>query len=244
MIINNVNINYINYGNKKGKTIIFLHGWGQNIAMMKPLSDLLSKDYNIIVIDLPGHGQSDEPKEAWFVDDYADAIHNLLYNLKVKNPIFVGHSFGGKISLLYASKYQVDRLVVLGSPFKVDSDNLSFKTKVLKSLKKIPFLKSFEEFAKKRMGSTDYRNATPMMREILVNTVNYDISKQVKNIKAPTLIVWGSLDEAVPVSHAKELESLISDAGLVVLEGASHYAYLEHTIQVANMIKSLAEGEK
>ena len=36
MIINNVNINYINYGNKKGKTIIFLHGWGQNIAMMKP----------------------------------------------------------------------------------------------------------------------------------------------------------------------------------------------------------------
>lgn len=244
MIINDINVNYINYGNKKGKNIVFLHGWGQNIDMMRPLGDLLKGEYNITIVDLPGHGSSDEPNGAWTIDYYAKTIHQLLCNLNILNPILVGHSFGGKISLLYASKYNVYKLIVLGSPFKVDTANVSFKTKILKQLKKVPILNQFEEFAKKRIGSTDYRNASPVMREVLVRTVNYDITNRVKMIKVPTLIVWGSLDEAVPVSHAKELETLIRDSGLVVLDGASHYAYLEHRVQVANMIKSLIKGGK
>ena len=80
------------------------------------------------------------------------------------------------------------------------------------------------------------------MRQVLVNTVNLDISENVKSIKCPTLIVWGTLDEAVPLEDAYELEKLISDAGLVVLEGATHYAYLEQVNQVVNMIKSLLGG--
>ena len=45
--INNVNLNYINYGNKQKDTIVFLHGWGQNIEMMRPIADPFQKDFNI-----------------------------------------------------------------------------------------------------------------------------------------------------------------------------------------------------
>ena len=53
--IMNVDVNYINYGNKKGKTVVLLHGWGQNIEMMKPVADGLSDRFNIIIVDLTTH---------------------------------------------------------------------------------------------------------------------------------------------------------------------------------------------
>ena len=81
-----------------------------------------------------------------------------------------------------------------------------------------------------------------MMRKILVSTVNLDITEDVKKIKCPTLIVWGTLDEAVPIEDAYQLEKLIPDAGLVVYEGCSHYAYLERLNQVVNVIKVFIGG--
>ena len=60
--IKNVDINYIDYG-KGDNTLVFLHGWGQNIEMMNPIGTKLEKDATITVIDLPGHGKSEEPKE-------------------------------------------------------------------------------------------------------------------------------------------------------------------------------------
>ena len=133
MNINGVEVNYVRYGNPKGKTVVLLHGWGQNIEMMKPIGDRLDND--VIIVDLPGFGKSSEPTYPWMVDDYVECIKELLENLKVKNPILIGHSFGGKISLLYASKYKVDKLILFGSPFKKVVKKLSVKTKILKGLK-------------------------------------------------------------------------------------------------------------
>ena len=174
--INGININSITYGNPEGKDVVLLHGWGQNIQMMKPVGDALQKEYLVTIIDLPGHGLSEEPKEPWQVDVFVEVLKKLLDQLKIKNPILIGHSFGGKLSLLYASKYPVEKLVLFGSPFKKAIKNETFKMRLLKSLKKVPILNHFEEYAKKHMGSSDYRNATPMMRKIMVNTVNYDIT--------------------------------------------------------------------
>ena len=240
--IKDTDVNYINYGNDKGDTIVLLHGWGQNIEMMKPVGDKLSKDYNILILDLPGYGLSSEPTFAWTVYDYVEMLHILLENLKIKNPILVGHSFGGKISLLYASMYETKKLVLFGSPFKKEVKKESLKLKTLKTLKKVPLLKKLEGFAKKHIGSEDYRNASPIMREILVGTVNLDIEEEVKKINAPTLIVWGDLDEAVPLERAYELEKLISDAAVIVYEGCTHYAYLERLGQTINILKSFLGG--
>lgn len=244
MKINDIDLNYINYGNKRGETIVLLHGWGQNIEMMKPIGDSFSHDYNIIIVDLPGFGKSSIPSYAWSVDDYVLCIKQLLDNLKITNPIIMGHSYGGKMGLLYASKYDVSKLVVFGSPFKKEVKKLSFKTKILKGLKKVPGLNKFEQLAKRHIGSDDYRNASPVMREILVNTVNMDITEDVKKIKCPTLIIWGTLDQAVPLERAYELEKLISDSGVVVYEGCTHYAYLERLGQTQSVLHTFLESGK
>lgn len=235
--INDVDINYVVYGNDEGEDLVLLHGWGQNIDMMRPIGDNFT-DKRVIIIDLPGHGESSEPTYAWQLTDFVNAIHELLESINCTNPILVGHSFGGKISLLYASMYPVKKLVLLASPFKKEITKQSFKVKVLKQLKKVPGLKKFEEFAKKHIGSTDYRNASPIMRQILVNHVNSDITEDIKKIKASAIIIWGTNDEAVPVERAEELESLIPDAGVVIYDGCTHYAYLERLAQTNSVIRS------
>lgn len=236
MNINDVFINYIDYG--KGEPIVLLHGWGQNIEMMQPLGNPFASDKRIIIIDLPGHGKSSEPKTPWTIEEFTDAIHELLTKLKVKNPIIIGHSLGGKIGLLYASKYEVKKLICLASPFKKKFQKLPLKTKILKTAKKVPGLNKLENFAKKHIGSTDYKNASGVMREILVLTVNCDITENVKKITCPTLLVWGTLDQAVPLEDAYELESLIKGSGVVVYEGCTHYAYLERLGQTIKVIES------
>lgn len=227
-------INYIRYGNNKNRTIVMLHGWGQNIEMMKFIGDKLDED--VLIIDLPGFGKSKEPDTVLSIYDYANLVHDLITNLEIKNIILIGHSFGGKIALAYASKYKVEKLVLLASPFKSKENKINIRAKVLKKLKKVPGLNKLEEFAKKHIGSTDYKNASGIMREILVKHVNLDITEDVKKITCPTLIIWGDNDECVPVSDGKLLEKLINDSGLIVFEGCTHYAYLERLDQLIRIL--------
>ena len=238
----NSNVNYEYYNNNSKIDLVFLHGWGQNIQMMMPIAKPFIKKYNCLIIDLPGFGNSDEPKEVYTIYDYADLVNNLLMKEKIKSPILIGHSFGGKISLVYATKYKTKKLVLLASPFKkhIKDDNL--KVKALKFAKKVPGINKLEGFAKKHIGSTDYKNASQIMRKVLVEHVNTDISENVKNIKCPTLIIWGTLDKQVSLEDGKELEKLIQDSGLVIYEGCTHYAYLERLNQTINILRSFIES--
>ena len=239
--INNVSVNYIDFG-EGDNTLVLLHGWGQNIDMMKPIGNKFKKNNRVIIIDLPGFGMSEEPTYIWNIKDYVICVKELLDKLKVEKPILIGHSFGGKISLLYASMYEVEKLVLFGSPFKQEIKELSMKTKILKSLKKVPLLNKLEGFAKKHIGSTDYRKASDTMRKIMVDHVNLDITEEVKRIKAPTLLVWGTMDQEVPIERAYELENLIEDAAVIPYEGCSHYAYLERIDQTISIIKNFIGG--
>lgn len=231
-------INYKDFGNKEGLPIIYLHGWGQNIQMMEPIAKPFEKTHRLIILDLPGFGISDEPETAWDLNDFVEMLHELLNKLKIEEPNLIGHSFGGKISLLYASKYKVNKLILLASPYKVKIKKPSLKVKILKKAASIPGLGNLAEKMKKHIGSTDYKNASPIMREILVKHVNTDLTEAAKLIKCPTFIIWGTNDEAVPVEDAYELEKLIKDSGLSIYEGCTHYAYLEKLGQTNAIIKS------
>ena len=125
MNIKDVNINFIQYGNKKGKNVVLLHGWGQNISMMDPIGKRLEKDFHITNIDLPGFGNSSEPTYGYTIYDYYEVIDELLTKLKIDNPILIGHSFGGRIAIVYAAKKKVDKLVLLSSPFKRSLKNFN-----------------------------------------------------------------------------------------------------------------------
>lgn len=232
--IKNININYVQYGS--GKDVVLLHGWGQNIEMMRPLGNLLQDNCQVTIVDLPGFGLSSEPDYPYSVYDYVSILEELLKELKIVKPIMIGHSFGGRLSIIYASRNETEKMVLFGSPC-VRHEYKSFKQSVLKTLKKVKILAPLANLMKKFIGSPDYRNASEIMRQVLVKTVNEDLSLCAKKVSCPTLLIWGENDEAVPLNEAKELENLLQDGALIVLPG-THYCYLENLQQVEKILES------
>ena len=231
--IKEVKINYKQYGD--GRDIVLLHGWGQNIKMMEPLGNNLKEKYRVTIIDLPGFGLSEEPKVAYSIFDYVDTVHELLESLNIYKPILIGHSFGGRISIVYGSKYEVEKIILFGSPC-VRHEVKNKKEKFFKIIKKMKIFNPILNILKKRMGSVDYRNATPLMRDVLVKVVNQDLSEYAKKIPCSCLLIWGQNDEAVPIEEAKELDDLLKDSRLIILPG-THYCYLENLEKVTELIK-------
>ena len=233
--INNVNVNYIQYG--EGKDVLLLHGWGQNIQMMKPIGDNLCSNHRITIIDFPGFGESDEPSTPLTIDDYSLLIENLVRELNIRKPIVMGHSFGGRVAIHFSANNPIEKLVLFGSPCIRENKKLPLSTRILKKLKTLPGMDKLGEEMKKYIGSRDYKAASPIMRQTLVNVINEDLSSYARKIEEPTLLIWGEADTEAPVDDARELEKIMIDAALIILPG-THYAYLENLGQVINILNS------
>ncbi|MGN1355076.1 MAG: alpha/beta fold hydrolase [Bacilli bacterium] len=233
--INNVNVNYIQYG--EGKDVLLLHGWGQNIQMMKPIGDNLCSNHRITIIDFPGFGESDEPSTPWTIDDYSLLIESLVRELNIRKPIVMGHSFGGRVAIHFSANNPIEKLVLFGSPCIRENKKLPLSTRILKKLKTLPGMDKLGEEMKKYIGSRDYKAASPIMRQTLVNVINEDLSSYARKIEEPTLLIWGEADTEAPVDDARELEKIMIDAALIILPG-THYAYLENLGQVINILNS------
>lgn len=233
--VKNTEVNYIQYG--EGKDILLLHGWGQNIEMMKPLGDAFKDRFRITILDFPGFGESSEPKEKWTIEMYSNMLEEFVSLTGIKKPIVMGHSFGGRVAIRYSSRNPIEKLVLFGSPCIRIEEKLSLTVRTLKKLKTLPGLNSFGEYMKKYIGSRDYKAASPIMRQTLVEVVNEDLSKFAREIEEPTLLIWGEYDTEAPLAEARELEKIMLDAALIVLSG-THYAYLENLQQVINILNS------
>ena len=233
--VKDLSVNYIQYG--EGKDILLLHGWGQNIAMMKPLGDHFSDRYRITILDLPGFGESEEPKSTWTIGTYNEMLEEFTEKLNIKKPIVIGHSFGGRLAIRYSARNPIEKLVLFGSPCIRIAEELPITVKVLKAIKKLPGLNDIGEYMKQYIGSRDYKAASPVMRDTLVQVVNEDLSKYAREIEEPTLLIWGKNDTEAPINEARELEKIMIDAALIPLPG-THYAYLENLPQVVNILNS------
>lgn len=241
-------INYTVEG--QGKDIILLHGWGQNIEMMEPLGDFLKQWFRVWNIDLPGFaGKSPEPPFAWDIYDYATMLADFISRNEIKSPTLMGHSLGGRISIIYAARHiDVHKVVLLDSAGILPKRSLDYYWKVYsykagKSVFKIPGVAKLFPKKMENAGSVDYQNATPLMRQVLSKVVNEDLTYLLKDINAPTLLVWGELDDQTPLSDAKIMEKEIPNAGLVVFPNAGHYAYLECLPQLKHVLESFFSNE-
>lgn len=245
-----INLNYIVEG--KGKDILVLHGWGANINTVLPIVNLLKDKFRVHALDLPGFGQSQEPKEPIDSFKYADIVKNYIDNMGIKKLTLIGHSFGGKISIILGSKYPelIDKIVLVNSAGLIPKRGLKYYIKVY-SFKTISFiyknlffwLKNEEKVEKfyKKFGSTDYKDASGIMRKILVIVVNENLFPLLNKIKAPTLLIWGDKDTATPLYFGKIMEKEIPDSGLVIFEGAGHYSYLDDYQRFAVILRNFLQ---
>lgn len=247
--IDDIPVNYIDEG--EGDVILLLHGWGSNITLFDGIIKTLSPNHRVIAPDMPGFGKTPEPQSAWSVDDYVDFIIKFIDSLGLGKFSVLVHSFGGRVLFKLNARaslpYVINKVVLIDSagimPRKTLRQKISLKmykaARRIMSTKALRFLypDAVENMRKKR-GSSDYNNATPIMRQTLVKVVNEDLKPLVSKIDCPALIIWGDMDTATPIEDARQMESLIPDAGLVVCEGAGHYSFLEQPAKVHGALKA------
>lgn len=248
--IDGYNINYKITGDGK-KTVVMLQGWGTTLEVYNMIADILNKEYRFIQFDFPGFGGSDEPREAWKVDDFADFFCAFMKKLQIREAILIGHSFGGRVIIKLATRkelpFTIEKIVLIDSAGILPQKTFAQKMKIrkYKILKKILLNKVAETLFpatvqdwRSRQGSADYRNATPIMRQCLVRAVNEDLEELLPGIRQDTLLVWGDKDTATPIRDANIMKAKIQNAGLVVLEGAGHFSFLEQQALFTNIMKT------
>lgn len=247
-----ISIHYRESGNPDGSPILLMHGWGCNLSTVASIEKILAQGMRVINVDLPGFGDSQEPQDVWGVEDYTKAMEELLDRLHIIKPSLIGHSFGGRISILMASRRQTHKIILVDAAGVKPSRSLKwyFKVYTYKLARKIyPLIWGNAraaqkiEAARKKRASADYEQASPMMRKILSKCVNEDLCTYMPDIKSPTLLIWGENDTATPLSDAKKMEKLIPDAGLVSFPNCGHYSFLDNPHGFKAVLESFLKQE-
>ena len=257
IILNGISVNYYDRGSRNDNGVLFLHGWGTDFSSFRTFLDRISEPgngYRVCAPDLPGFGQSEEPSCAWGVDDYANFALDFLAERGIKSAVLIGHSFGGSVAVKLAARknlpLEILKMILVDSAGIRRKKTAGQTTRALlyKTAKRVisigPVQKKFPgllEKWRKKMGSEDYRNASPRMRECLVKALSEDLTPCLPLISCPTLLIWGENDAATPLEHAKIMEKLIPGAGLVVLKNAGHYSFLDQSYTFGKVLDSFLE---
>lgn len=251
--VKGLEINYADRG--EGELVLILHGWGSNITLHENMINLLSQKYRVVAPDMPGFGESEEPKEPWCVDDYVDFILEFLKKFEFKKLTVLGHSFGGRVIIKLCSRtlpFEIEKIILVDSAGVMPEKNVSqkLKQKSYKMTKKILqsgavsklFPDALENLRRKN-GSADYNAASPIMRQTLVKVVNEDLCDLMPNVKCPALLIWGKNDDATPLSDGKKMEQLMPEAALVAFDNAGHYSFLEQQVLFNRVLASFMNIE-
>lgn len=251
--IHNVRVRYDVDGSGP-RAVIVLHGWGCKASTVKVLADACADATTTVYsLDLPGFGASTEPEQVWGIEDYTAMLEDFTKALGIKRPVLVGHSFGGRMSIVYASRNDTDRIILVDAAGVKPRRTARYYIKVysFKLAKRMaPLLmgrrraQEYIDRMRGKAGSSDYASASPKMRAIMSRVVNEDLCHLMPAIKCPALLIWGEKDTATPLSDARKMEKLIPDAGVVVYPGAGHYSFLERPAQTAAVIASFLDFKR
>ena len=230
-------MNYKIEGN--GDTLLFIHGLSDNLQYWKGLTSHLKRYFQVVRVDLRGHGGSELGSEKISIDCYADDLMGLLDKLNIKWVNLIGFSLGDAVALDFMIKYPqlVDSLILMSTFFKVGK----YSAIILERFKEV-LNNGFEEFfefmlplvlcpnvIENNKGELELLKqfSSPSANiEAYIKAVdaclNFDVENELDNIDVPTLILAGQYDEIFPVDMQKELQSKIKNSKLIVFENTKH----------------------
>lgn len=249
--IDRLTIHYDELGNPEGAPVVLMHGWGCDHTTVASVANILSSGMHVYSIDLPGHGKSMEPPSSWGTSDYATLIEKFIEKMGLISPSLIGHSFGGRTAIMMASRGKYHKVMLIDSAGIKPRHKIGYywKVYIFKAFKLLSTLfygkksKEIIEKQRKKRGSADYRNSSPVMREVMSRCINEDLKKVMPYISAPVLLVWGDEDTATPLRDAKTMERLMPGAGLVSFDGCGHYSFLDNPFGFKAAVNSFFKEE-
>jgi len=246
ILIDDLNVNYKIEG--EGFPFLILHGWGGSSNSWSEVQKILSKKgFMVITLDLPGFGKTPSPVMSWEIKDYTEFLLKFIDNLGLKQIILLGHSFGGRISIKFASLYpeRLKYLILCSSagvklPHTLSQFVIYKFAKFGNFLLSPRFLRRFKDWVRNNfymiIRQRDYRKVKGSMKETFKKIVADDLTADLQKIKTKTLIIWGENDKSVPIKAAYIINEKVTDSALEVIPRASHTPHLEFPEKLSEII--------
>ena len=228
--------------NSSKDTIVFLHGSGLSHIVWSLIEQFFSnKDFNVLSIDLPGHGNSEGPCLD-SIEKITDWLEKVFEKLNLKNLIIIGHSQGCLEALEYSFKYKkrLKKIVLIGGSYRmpVNKDLIDLASNGDSDAVKL-MMKWCYEGPKKFIGGNPVERIIQSPRDIseilavdLVACNNYlNGSKAAQKIDCPTMLVFGALDKMVNIENGKKFANLIKDSTIHIIDGCGHMIMIEKAFE-------------
>ncbi len=220
--------------------IYIIHGWTYSIEpWTSAVSILRSKGVTVHQLRVPG--LTSESDKVWDIGGYVEWLRDELDG--VENPIVLGHSNGGRISLNYLKKYpgSFKKLILLSAAgINVSNEKISLKrrlfriaAKILKPLKYIPGVR---KVVYRLIGGSDYDRAPANMKKTLHNMLESDKNLTLEDIETSTAVLWGKNDQITPLAQGKKMAHDLPHATIKEFDGWAHAPYITHPVELAEAI--------
>lgn len=234
----------------EGKPIILLHGWQNDKSIWEPLIPYLLPLGRLILPDLPGFGKSQLPSPNWKLDNYAQFISLLMDELQIKKAVIIGHSFGGRVAIKFASLWpkKTEKLILVDSGGVKEQSLSGHLLLILAKLGKIgfklpplsplflPLRKYFYAIIRRR----DYLEAGKL-KKVFLAVIKEDLTPLLSQITNPTLIIWGKEDRELAPKLGKIMQKAIPSSRLYLLESCGHFPFLDKPKEFSKIITKFLE---
>ena len=228
-------------------TIVFLHGSGLSHIVWSLSEQFFSnKNFNVLSIDLPGHGNSEGPCLD-SIEKIADWLEKVFEELNLNNIILVGHSQGCLEALEYSFKYKdrLKKIVFVGGSYRmpVHQDLINLASDGDSDAVKL-MMKWGYEGSKKFIGGNPIEKIIQSPRDIseilaidLNACNNYtNGSNAAKTIDCPTMFIFGELDKMVDLENGKKFANLVKNSNTHVIHGCGHMIMIEKAFEMREKI--------
>ncbi len=248
LLVNGLNLAYTRRG--KGNLLMLVHGYPLDSSIWNDLIPLLENDFDLILPDLRGFGQSTTILSGYTLLDMADDLAGLLDHLGIEKTILAGHSMGGYISLAFARKYpqRVSGLALIASQAGIDTPEGKERR-----------YKTAAEVDEKGVGSvadamtpklSDETGVRTFVRELIGRQSRQAVMGALKAMaeredsisilsafEFPLVLIHGDSDQLISIERAKDIVSVKPSARLFELKGAGHMPMMESPQQVADGLR-------
>ncbi|MDN5201517.1 alpha/beta hydrolase [Fulvivirgaceae bacterium BMA10] len=246
--------------NQKGEgfPVVLLHGFCESHQIWHDFQENLSKQYRILVPDLPGFGNSPQPDAGFSIDDIAESIHGWLKDLGISSCIMIGHSLGGYVTLAFARRYP-DLLKSLGlfhsTAFPDSDEKKLIRDKTINFIQShgVPsFLKSFVPnlFYSENLNRSHIQQDIKMVIKMGASTktavvIGYlramrDRPERIDIIKSfpkPILYIIGEHDAGIPIESSKEQAALPVNPSVHFLSNSGHMGMFEEKEATLSLVE-------
>lgn len=234
----------------KGQAILFMHGAGGNGHVWVDVMERLSATHSPVALDLPAHGRSGGLLAAESAEEYCDMVDRFIGVTRFKPFVFLGHSMGGALALLYALKYPEKlngivlsstgaRLRVLPATLELWKD--ASMGRPVNAYSRVAYSdKTPMEIV--RQGWMEQRKTDPRVRygDYLVCD-RFDLMGRVREVRVPTLVLGGTDDVVTPPKYAEYLQANIPGAEREMIPDAGHASYFEQPEAVAKALSGFLD---